>query len=178
MKSKSYKMKAYQRGFISYVFLVIALLAIVGFAAAKMSRAGTHEKWTFDARNTILDQYTTIRTRVISCGINYPSGNNGTGFHIRFPATPVSTLVSDMVCPGQTLANNLWTGVGGLTAPVPPAGFSPWIYTNDGTSIRISLTATVGTTDLQAMRVLNATATKLGSIATVVGPVLTITLMI
>ncbi|MFD2274151.1 hypothetical protein ACFS07_32610 [Undibacterium arcticum] len=112
-----------QGGFIGYVLMVIAMLSMVALVAAKMSRSGGQQQWNFETRNTLLDQSKLIRSRVIGCGIAYPSGNNGTGFHARFPATAGTGLVSDLVCPGQPAPNNLWTGVGGMTLPSVPGGF-------------------------------------------------------
>lgn len=167
-----------QRGFAAYVFLVIAMLSLTAVVAAKMSRAGGQQQWNFETKNTVLDQSKIIRTRIIGCAIAFPAGNNGTGFHPRFPATPGTGLVSDLVCPGQAAPNNLWTGVGGMTLAAAPGGFSAWTYNNDGSSIRISIQAVVGTTDRAAMNVLDAIAVRIGSNASRVGATLTITLMV
>lgn len=169
-------MKYRQQGFISYVYLVIAMLSIVAVAVAAMSRNGGQQQWKFETKNTILDEFKIIRSRVIACGIAYPSGNNGSGFHPRFPATAGTGLVADLVCPGQAAPNNLWTGVGGMMMPAQPGGFSPWRYTNDGTNVRISIGAS--TLDPAALAVLDGLVQRIGATASRSGAVLTIILMV
>lgn len=173
------RMRKYrQQGFVAYVFVVIAMLSIVAIAASKMSLGGGQAQWKFETRKALLDQSNIIRSRVIACGISYPSGDNGSGFHPRFPATPTSGLVVDMVCPGQPAPNNLWTGVGGMSLRASPGGFSGWKYTNDGANIRISIQANVGISDIGANAILDTIRARIGANASRSGAVLTIILMV
>lgn len=166
-----------QNGFIAYVFVVIAMLSMVAAAVAAMSRSGGRQQWNFETKNALMDASKIIRSRVIFCGIAFPAGDNGSGFHTRFPATPGTGNVTDLVCPGQPAPNNLWTGKGGLPLPTQPGGFAPWQYVNDGTSVRISLRATGGTTDIAAIAVLDSLALRIGTNASRTADILTIILM-
>jgi hypothetical protein len=68
--------------------------------------------------------------RISKCATDYPNGNNGTGLHQAYPldANPGALAVSSLVCPGSN--QNLWSGVDGVYAPSPIAGFAAWTYTN------------------------------------------------
>ena len=177
MQDKRRVSQRYQKGFVGYIYFMLAMLSIVALSYSQITRSAAVSQHNYDSRQSIINQYQIIRSRIISCAIQYPGGNNGTGFHIQYPATPTGNLVSNLTCPGQSGSNNLWTGTGGSQLPLVPPEFNNWTYVNDATSIRISLTAKIGTTDLGAMGMINWLANRLGSSASIVGPTLTIVIM-
>lgn len=68
--------------------------------------------------------------RITKCATDYPEGDNDTAFHKAYPkdADPGALAVTLLVCPGNS--QNLWSGVDGVYAPPPIAGFEAWTYTN------------------------------------------------
>lgn len=161
---------------IAYLLAAIALLGLVAFMMAKMSNSNVQLQSAFQSKQTLITQYQLIRSRILSCGIAYPAGNNGSTVRVRYPATPVSGNVIDMTCPGQPGANNLWNGAGSVTLRAPPAAFTGWTYANDSTSMRLAIQPAVGG-DTFATGILIAVANRIGDIATISGETLTITLM-
>lgn len=161
---------------VAYILAAIALLGLVAFMMAKMSNSNVQLQTAFDSKQTLIRQYQLIRSRVLSCGVAYPAGDNGTGVRVRYPATPVSGNVIDMTCPGQPGANNLWSGAGSVTLRAPPAAFTGWMYANDGTSMRLAIQPAVSG-DTRSIGILTSVANRIGDIATVSGSTLTITLM-
>jgi hypothetical protein len=167
----------YEQGIaVAYLLASIALLTLVAFTMSKMSDSSTSLKVAFDNKITLIRQYQQIRSRILSCGIAYPGGINGTGFRVQYPGTPASGNLADALCPGHPDKDNLWTGRGGMLLPAPPAAFSQWKYINDATSMRLTIQP-AATGDAGSIRVLGAVAKRIGSAASMSGEVLSITLM-
>lgn len=166
-----------QKGFaIGYLFAALALAGLVAFQLSKTSRTNAQGDVNFQNRAALLDQYHLIRSRILACGINFPYGDNGTTFRIRYPATPGSGLVRDLTCPGQDPPNNLWTGLNGLILPAEPPALNPWRYENDATSMRLSIQAR-SASDTHLLGVMDQVVSTIGSAASRSGDVLTVVLM-
>ena len=101
-----------------------------------------------------------ISNTLLLCRTIFPSGDNGTGFHAAYPATPGDGLVASIVCPGQSPAL-IWSGDSRSVAPRALPGFTAWTYVNDVTSIRITTsTVTPGIPFFEDL--LDAVVTKVG----------------
>jgi len=87
---------------------------------------------------TIAAQASLIRARILQCGTDYPTGNNGTTYRVNYPASATTSNASALTCPG--IATGLWLQSDGVPIPVQPAGFGAWLYTNDATSMRLEIT--------------------------------------
>lgn len=167
-----------QQGLIfTYLLIGISLLSFMTMAYSKMSRTSQLGQWNHETREALLEQVSLIRARVIACAVSYPAGDPMT--NVRYPATPASTLVSDLNCPGNPATNkNLWSGTGGLTLPAAPRRFNNWTYSyNASTGIRITISPLAGTSDANAIGVLDTVVTRIGTSATRSGSTLAVTLM-
>jgi hypothetical protein len=152
-----------QRGIaITYILIFIALATLAAMEVSMMSRGSKQAAVNDAAKTTVLDQWRLIRGRIIACAINYPGGNNGTAYRVRYPAATTPVAVSTLTCPGQTGANNIWSGTGGLTLPAAPSMFNAWTYVNDTTSMRITISAN------NASNPTGPNATRSGSTLTIV----------
>jgi hypothetical protein len=166
-----------QRGVgLAYLLAFIALLSIVTMSLSQMTRGATRSRLNFDTSMALHEQAQLIRNRILVCAVAYPVGDNGTGFHPTYPATPGSGLLRDAVCPGQPAPGNLWSGTGGLLLPPPPRGFAPWTLSNDAASLRIALAA-LDPADAGARGIIDHLLARLGSGASRSAGVLTIVLM-
>jgi hypothetical protein len=170
--------KTKQTGLIfTYLLIGISLLSVMTLAYSKISRSSVIGQWNHEARESLLEQVSLIRGRIISCAVTYPSGDPAT--NVRYPSTPPSGLVSDLNCPGNPATNkNIWTGAGGTTLPAPPRRFSNWTYSyTPASGIRINVIATQGTSDGNAIGVMDMVATRIGDSAVRNGKQLTVVLM-
>jgi hypothetical protein len=166
-----------QRGIgVAYILTFIALVAIVTAAMAKFGRDSVRSRLNFETSSALLEQSQLIRNRLLVCGVSFPAGDNGTGFHPIYPPTPVSGLLADAQCPGQPLPNNLWTGSGGLRLPPSPHGFEQWRYQNDSTSVRVSIAPRVAG-DASALGLVDKVIPRIGDSAARVGDALTVTIL-
>ena len=175
MRSRHVKASMFQRGVaLAYILATIALASLAATYIAKSQRGVAQSQFNQDVKNSLTDPYTISRSRISGCAITYPAGNNGTGFHLVYPATPASGLVADLTCPGQSGSNNLWYGTGGLTFAAQHRSFLPWRYVNDATNIRITITAAVannptlqGIMDVLVQRI-GASASRSGDVLTII----------
>lgn len=117
--------------------------------------------------NIVSAQAGLIRSRILQCSIDYPLGNNATGFRATYPAAATIANVSTLTCPGSAIS--LWGQSDGVFMPTSLSGFNAWQYTNDATSMRLTLTS------LSADRaaILPGVALSLGAQASVAGNSLT-----
>lgn len=155
------------------ILAVVIMTVVLGTVLAASMVGGTSTTSMLSNNNvaqTITAQAGLIRSRILQCGTEYPSGNNATGFRVTYPAAAAITNVSALTCPGSAL--NLWTQSDGVFMPTVPSDFNAWQYTNDVTSIRLSITST--TTDRTA--ILPTIARILGAQALVAGSTLTWTI--
>lgn len=168
---------AKQKGLaLAYVLGFLALLTLATTFLAKTQRGVAQSLANQEHKIALLDQATLIRGRIIGCAVSFPGGDNGTGFRLQYPAALVATPVRDLTCPGQTGANNLWTGTGGLTLPAPPKVFTDWEYENSGSGLIISIRST-SSTDTTTQGVMDNIAMRLGPSASRVGDKLIFVLM-
>jgi hypothetical protein len=161
---------------LSYVLAFIALVAIATTYFATTGRGVARSISNQENKVALLEQATLVRSRIIGCAVSFPGGDNGTGFRLPYPPGTTPVAVRDLVCPGQDGANNLWSGTGGLTLPAPPRIFNDWMYVNDASSMRISISAKTSG-DATTLAIMDAIATRLGSGASRTGDVLTIVVM-
>lgn len=167
------KVRQHGAGF-AYVLAIIALMVATSTTFYSTARNSHQQQAQYEARKALTNQVAAIRTKVLMCGMAYPNGNNGTGFHPRFPATPNSGLLVDAVCPGSGLS--LWNATDGVFYPPLVRGFTAWTYTNDGTSVRVtSQAANAG--DARENAILDTLASKVGVSASRSGDTLTVVLL-
>jgi hypothetical protein len=120
-----------QSGFsvLTLLLLVAALMAGLAFV---LIGTGPNIQSQLSAQSTaqLVAQAQLIVHRISKCATDYPNGNNGSGLHRAYPpdTTPGALAVASLVCPGS--GQNLWSGVDGVYAPSPIAGFAAWTYTN------------------------------------------------
>lgn len=127
-------------GIVAMIVTIVGILSVISFFALR----GTDTSAVLNnsaITNTIVAQAGVIRARILSCSIEYPTGNNGTGFRPQYPAATTAVNISELTCPGANNAN-IWTLLDGVTTPIGVNGFNTWQYVNDGTSLRIMITAT------------------------------------
>lgn len=127
-------------GIVAMIVTIVGILSVISFFALR----GTDTSAVLNnsaITNTIVAQAGVIRARILSCSIEYPTGNNATGFRPQYPAATSAVNVSTLTCPGAGNAN-IWTLLDGVSAPISVNGFNAWQYVNDGTSMRIMITAT------------------------------------
>lgn len=176
MLIKNKKMRHQKGVALSYVLAFIALLSIATTFFAMTQRGAAQSLVNQENRVALLEQSTLIRSRIIGCTVSFPGGDNGTGFRLPYPAATTAVAVRDLTCPGQSGANNLWSGTGGLTLPAPPRIFNNWTFVNDATSMRISISAkTPG--DLNTRAVMDFVVARLGASASRTGDTMTVVLM-
>ena len=160
-----------QRGYaiLVWVLMIAALIGLIGSAMLRGPDLGGAliANQFIAGLNT---QAAVIRTRILSCATDYPQGNNQTAYNPRYPAALTAVAVSTLICPGTTQL--LWNNADGITLPPRLSGLSDWTYTNDATSLRISISATTA----ERVPLLTNAALQLGPQATVVDSTLTWTL--
>jgi len=123
---------------VVWIFGIIMLAGLVAAGIALSNRGVTSSMSMTNCVTQLTAQANLIRQKVSRCALEYPAGNNGGASHLPYPAGTASA-VSGLTCPGNNNAN-LWTGADGIFLPNAPTGFNSWTYTNDGTSVRISIT--------------------------------------
>lgn len=164
---KFYYKKQAGFGVVAMILTIIGILAVISFFVFR----GTDTSSVLNnaaITNNIVSQASIIRSRILSCAIEYPTGDNTTGFKPQYPGATSAVNVSTLTCPGANNAN-IWTLLDGVTTPLAVNGFNNWQYINDSTNIRISITAT--TTEKTSL--LPTIANMLGSQASINGSTLT-----
>ncbi len=154
----------------------IALFMLLGFVASSNSRNTARTEFFHATKDQMVAQRDLIANILVLCRAVYPDGDNGTGFHPSYPATPAApAYVSALICPKPGLS--IWSGDASAMQPRQLPGFTPWSYTNDASSIRIAITANeAGSTFYQNL--LDAVITRIGNSQAVrSGDTLTITLV-
>lgn len=134
-------MKKYKQQGVAIFAMILIIVAIATAVSFLILRQGETNNLlnNMTISNTVVAQASLIRSSVLACPLEYPSGNNGTGFNVSYPKaiTPVNAV--DLVCPGASA--NLWTLNDGASSPVAPNGFGQWTYINNSSGIKISLVA-------------------------------------
>lgn len=124
-----------------YSILVVILMTIALAAVLSASLTGGTSISSMVAGNnaaqTVVAQAGLIRTRLLQCSNDYPTGNNGGLYRRSFPRADTPTLVSALTCPGNGLG--LWAWSDGVSLPSAISGFDAWYYTNDAASMRITV---------------------------------------
>jgi hypothetical protein len=157
------------------VLAVIGVMLAVSVAAARLRNATYTAERVEQVRDELLQQAGTIRTKLIACVVNWPAGDNGSGWRAPYPAGAASSAVSALQCPGAPVAlQPLWNGSDGVLPPRAMPDFGTWSYANDGTSMRIWITAADHHTATTAA--MNSAALRLGTAASISGSTLTIEL--
>lgn len=157
------------------VLAIIGLLVAVSVAAAKLRNAADTGARMESVRDELWQQASLIRDKLIACTINWPSGDNGTGYRPAYPAAATPAAVSGLACPGEPGQPNLWSASDGVLPPRPLNDFGVWAYTNDAASLRLTITAANSFTYTKAA--MQSVARRLGADqASVSGSTLTIKL--
>lgn len=124
---------------------LIAAIVLSGVVAASQARSGSKaaKAQRIDtAVSSINAQANLVRQTLTQCAIDYPSGDNGTGFNIAYPAATTATALTGLQCPGAPVGfTDFWGGRNGVFEPVAPAGFGSWTYTNNATGVSLSISA-------------------------------------
>jgi hypothetical protein len=171
------RMPAAAGGFAAATALVgIALFVLLGVAAATIARGNAKARLFHEIKEEMVAQSDLILNTLLLCRTIYPAGDNGTGAHRQYPATPADGTVAALTCPGQG-AVSLWSGDARAMAPRRLPGFSAWRYVNDAASVRILTTVTAASTAYY-QDLLDAVVAKVGPAQAVrSGDTLTITLI-
>lgn len=145
-----------QAGFsvLAMLLVVIAMMSAIAFftlSGGDTTNAVNNSTIT----NRLVAQASIIRSRILACAIEYPQGNNSTGFRAQYPAATTSTDISTLTCPGANNAN-LWTLLDGLSPPPVLVGFTNWSYTNDSSSLRITIQPTTVDTKNAMLNIVNS----------------------
>lgn len=160
-----------QSGFSVLVALMATALLVSALTVALTGGSGGFSMSGMLAGNNkatlVAGQAALIRSRILQCAIEYPSGNNGTGFRVSYPAAAAITNVSALTCPGSGVG--LWNMSDAVEMPPTIEGFNVWRYVNDATSMRIQIVAS--NSDTTAL--LSSIATKLGAQSSYSGSTLT-----
>ena len=125
--------------------VLLTILGVATVASALAVSLSSASDATAMMRNqaqvsTLVAQASLIRSRILQCGIEYPEGDNGTGFRPPYPAEPnPSPSVSLLTCPGS--GQSLWDSADAVSMPTQVSGFSSWSYSNDAVGMSISTTA-------------------------------------
>lgn len=130
----------YQRGFYGYVIGACVLLAAIGAAAINQARTAARGNYLYSTTATVYSAALTIQGKVRMCPIQFPGGNNGTGYSPQYPGATTATAVNAVTCPGRS-GYILFTGGDGVFLPPTPSGFTGWNYLNDASGVRIILTS-------------------------------------
>lgn len=138
-----YEHTSRQAGFaLGYLLLFVALFALISASVIQANQRNSRMPAIHAAADKIVQQGEYIRGHLATCAILYPLGDNGTGFHLAYPGGS-GVATSTIECPGNPSANkNLWTGIDGNFLPANITGFGSWIYTNDATGVKLTLTST------------------------------------
>lgn len=129
-------MKAKQQGFSILTFIVITVMLAAVLSATLLG--GTDSTRSINnnlVAQQVAAQASLIRTRILQCAIEYPQGNNGS-YRAKYPSAPTIIAISALTCPGS--GTNLWSAL--FPAPAQIDGLGLWQYTNDITSMRLSIT--------------------------------------
>lgn len=154
---------------IGTLLLYIFLFGAIVTAITLSGRSYTQSIGIDLCVSKVVAQANLIRTKVSKCVIDYPSGNNGTGFHLPYPGASSLVNASTLTCPGSSA--NLWTSGDAILLPATPIGFDAWGYINDATSVRISIQSS----DISYGTCMSKALGKFGADeATLVGDTLTI----
>lgn len=161
-----------ERGFILSYILVALVILVITVQGLRLITDGmdVQARTTDEAKEELLRQIGQIRATLQLCAVLFPAGNNGTGFHPSYPATPVSGQLRDAECPGVPNGNkNIWTsGQVGHLLPKIPMGFGEWQYINDADSIRITLDP-VSAGDVVASTIVTRAQRRIGENASISG---------
>lgn len=136
-----------QQGFaIGYFILALSLMSLMIYAISGLSTSNASLAWVAKSSEAVLSQATMVREKILTCGTAFPGGDNGSASssaeYKKYPATPVSGLLKDAVCPGSS--REIFTGHDGVFLRKLPNGFSEWAYTNDLTGMYIGATVAAG----------------------------------
>lgn len=140
-----------QSGFsvLSLLLTTVALMAGLSFILSGM---GPSVQGQLNAQKAaqLVAQAQLIVHRLSKCATDHPEGDNGTALHKAYPidAHPGPLAAAALVCPGNQ--RSLWSGVDGVYAPGPIAGFEPWTYSH-GSPVVISITSAQPAADAAAV---------------------------
>lgn len=127
---------------MAYVLFAITIMSLAIAALARMRNGADNGVQMEKVKETLVQQADLIRSKLLVCATSFPNGDNGSGVHPTYPATPSSGLVKDLACPGQgAVIGNLWKGTDGIYEPPSIVELTGWQYINDATSVRITNSA-------------------------------------
>lgn len=130
-----------QKGYSVLAVLLMTAVLITAVSFVAFGRADPTNVISNSAvTQTVTAQAGIIRSRILACGIEYPTGNNGTIYRTQYPSGITATNVATLTCPGAA-NSNIWTLLDGVTPPNRVNGFGIWQYTNDATNMRLTLVA-------------------------------------
>lgn len=129
-----------QFGFIQNIILgSLILLGVAVMGLNVLSERNQRGLSIAESTKTARAQLEIIRDALSACRVTWPAGNNGTGFHVMYPATPgVGSWgdVNALVCPGA--GSNIWTAIK-YSPPVAPRAVSAWQYQNTASGIFVKI---------------------------------------
>ncbi len=130
---------------MGWISALIAAIVLSGVVAASQARSGSTaaKVQRIDTAVASLNAQANMTRQVLTqCALDYPSGDNGTGFTIAYPAATAATALTGLQCPGAPAGfKDFWGGRNGVFEPVAPSGFGAWTYLNNATGVSLTITA-------------------------------------
>ena len=171
------KLQRHAQQGVAFVALLtlIGVMVAVSVAAARLRNAAETGAQVERLRDDLLQQVRLIQAKLVDCMVNFPGGDNGTGHRVAYPAAATTKAVTALTCPGAPAAQQaLWGGTDAVMPPVEMVDFQPWQFTNDATSMRLSITARNSYAPTTAA--MTNVALRLGTSASINGTTLTVVL--
>jgi hypothetical protein len=129
-------------GFIHNLVLgSLVLIGVLAVAAGYLMDRNQRGLSIAESTRIAREQIPIIRDALMACFVTWPAGNNGTGNHPPYPATPgvgAWGSINDLVCPGA--GTSLWTAIR-YNVPNAPVYMAQWQYQNVASGIYIKLEA-------------------------------------
>ena len=122
------------RGFImGYILFALMVLGIVTAVLSRINDAEADTKWVNDGVIRIKEDLRNIRVQVITCSALLGAGDGATDIAFPPEATPgTPTPLAELQCPqGAQPSVGLFDGSAGVFPPIPPRGFTPFVYINN-----------------------------------------------
>jgi hypothetical protein len=158
---------------LNFVIVVFALLGVAATSILGGQGANRTRVISDNVGGRIASQARVIAAELSACTVNYPTGVNGTAYRATYPAALTATAVTSLTCPGKPAGYTaLFATLGAAGVPSVLNGFGTWLFVNDATSARLTLTAN----SIDGAGPLAYAAATLGASAAVASTTLTFTI--
>jgi hypothetical protein len=166
--------KAEKGSILFYIFLAVALMAVLTYTFTKDGRNSESSQLAIRTAQELYVQTNLIRSAIVECTLSYPGGGGDLNAdnvidatdnpNTPYPLNPTAALnpggpagtdqVRNLVCVGAPAATrNIFGNVSnqGRFLPPVPAGYGEWLYINDASGVRIKIIAPTTATDVGAL---------------------------